>query len=93
MTWSDLQSVKEIKHKEPSTDEFLIAKVFESEEGKKALEALKKLAIEKPALVLQNDGVNTAIEMAMREGETNFFKKIVYVINKVRRYYESRQSE
>jgi hypothetical protein len=65
-------------------DDIIIATVFNSENGKKALEVLKKLTLDKPSLqVMHNDGINTTIAMAMREGENNLFRKILLIIKKV----------
>lgn len=85
--WSsidDIETNKEFQPRPPSDDEIVIAKVFKGEIGEKALDALRRLTIEKPSL--QNmfpDGVNTAIAMALREGENNLYRKILSIIKKV----------
>ena len=91
MTWEDMDTPEKQKRAEPATGEFLVAHIFNSEEGKKALSFLKEMAYEKTPLTLQNDGMNSVIEMATREGETNFYRKIDKIIKKVEKYYVYKQ--
>lgn len=91
MTWTDLEDLQKIKPAEPTVGEFSVAYIFKSEEGVKALSFLKELAYEKTPLLLHSDGVNSTIEMAMREGETNFYRKIDKIIKKVEKYYAHKQ--
>lgn len=86
MSWSELEQIENTKISVPSKEEFLVAKVFESEEGQKALAYLKAQAYEKKPLVLNSDGINTAIDMAMREGEINFYRKIEKILTKINNY-------
>lgn len=86
MTWQELKDPETPAPKPPTKEEFLLAKVFNSDEGKQALAYLKTFAFEKKPLVMLNDGINTAIIMAMREGEINFYRKIEQTINKIENY-------
>lgn len=75
-----------------SDDEVILASVFNTENGKKALKVLEKLTTEKPSLqVMHNDGINTAIAMAMREGENNLYRKILLIIKKVNNHGSRKQ--
>lgn len=84
--WKGLEEIENKKVDSPklSDDEIMIAQVFKGEKGVKALEALRRMTIEKPSFQsMYTDGVNTAIGMAMREGENNLYRKILLTIKKV----------
>ena len=84
--WKGLDDVenKEVQPLELSDDEVVIAKVFKGEHGARALEALRRMTIDRPSFqTMFPDGVNTAIAMSMREGENNLYRKILLTIKKV----------
>lgn len=84
--WKALQDIEDnqIQPMGLSDDEVMIAKVFKGESGRKALEALRHITIDKPSFQsMYADGVNTAIGMALREGENNLYRKILLTIKKV----------
>lgn len=84
--WSGLEEIenREVQANSISDDEAMIAKIFKGEQGVKALEALRRMTIDKPSFQsMYPDGVNTAIGMAMREGENNLYRKILLTIKKV----------
>jgi hypothetical protein len=67
-----------------SDDDIVIAKIFKGEQGDKALKALARITVEKPSFQsMYPDGINTAIGMAMREGENNLYRRILSIIKKV----------
>ena len=81
--WGGLEK-PELARSEPTVDDQLIAKVFSSEEGNKVLQALAKITLGKPVLqTIAAEGVNTAIFMALREGENNLYRKILAIKNRV----------
>lgn len=87
MTWDEINNVNSgLNLPTPTPEEFLVAKIFKSDEGQKALTYLKNLAYEKKPIALQNDGINTTIVMAMQEGEINFFRKIEKILTKIENY-------
>lgn len=84
--WKGLNDIETSKPKSSglSDDEIQIAQAFKGEKGAKALDALRRITIEKPSFQsMYSDGVNTAIGMAMREGENNLYRKILLIIKKV----------
>jgi len=84
--WKALQDIEDnqIQPAKLSDDEIMIAKIFKGEPGTKALEALRRMTIDKPSFQsMYADGINTAIGMAMREGENNLYRKILLTIKKV----------
>jgi hypothetical protein len=94
MSWDEIENIGQgakQKISEPVAEEFFLANFFNTEEGKKSLQYLEALAFKKPPLILQNDGINSAIEMAMREGEIKFYRKIEKIIIKVQKYYANRK--
>lgn len=81
---TEAEMSKEIQPTVLSDDEVMIAKVFKGESGAKALEALRRITIDKANFqTMYADGVNTAIGMAVREGENNLYRKILSIIKKV----------
>jgi len=86
MSWEELGKIGNVK---PQTvaltdDEIVIAQIFKGEHGSKALAALARITVEKPSFqTMHSDGVNTAIAMAVREGENNLYRKILLTIKKV----------
>ena len=84
--WKSINDLELNKPKSPglSDDEIIIAQAFKGEKGAKALKALCRMTVEKPSFqTMYADGVNTAIGMAMREGENNLYRKILLIIKKV----------
>jgi hypothetical protein len=84
--WKGLEDIEnqKIESLGLSDDEVMIAQAFKGEKGAKALEALRRITIEKPSFQsMYTDGVNTAIGMALREGENNLYRKILLIIKKV----------
>lgn len=84
--WKGLEDIESGKVNSPglTDDEIMVAQAFKGERGAKALEALRRMTIEKPSFQsMYADGVNTAIGMAMREGENNLYRKILLIIKKV----------
>lgn len=84
--WDSLDTAENVNVNSSSLsdDEIIIAQVFKGEKGKKALEALSRLTIEKPSFqAMYSDGINTTIGMAMREGENNLYRKILLILKKV----------
>lgn len=75
MTWQELRDPETPAPKPPTKEEFLLAKVFNSDEGKQALAYLKTFAFEKKPLVMLNDGINTAIIMACEKVKLIFIGK------------------
>lgn len=83
--WNGLNEIENQKvQAQPLTDdEIVIAKIFKGEHGPRALEALARITVEKPSFqAMYSDGTNTAIAMAMREGENNLYRKILLTIKK-----------
>lgn len=75
----------------PSDDEFIIAKLFSTEEGIRGLAALQHMTIDKPSFQsMHSDGINTSIAMAIREGENNLYRKILLTLKKVNNYGKRR---
>ena len=86
MSWLDLENAgkQKLEAAAPTDDEIMIAKIFKGEHGPKALDALRRMTIEKPSLqAMFPDGMNTAIAMAVRNGENNLYFKILSIIKKV----------
>jgi len=84
--WQALEEIEtnEVQPTKLSDDEVMIAKVFRGESGQKALEALRRMTIDKPSFQsMYADGVNTAIGMSLREGENNLYRKILLTLKKV----------
>jgi uncharacterized membrane protein YfhO len=90
MTWDktlDISSTKKVSLVQPTENDFLIAKFFSKKEGAEVLEILKSMTIDRPVLHSYfNDGVNTSLSMALREGENNFVRQIFSIIKKVNKY-------
>jgi len=87
--WKSLDEIEtnQIQPTKLSDDEIVIAKTFKGGAGVKALEALRRMTIDKPSFQsMYADGVNTAIGMALREGENNLYRKILLIIKKVDTY-------
>ncbi len=85
MTWSFLNKPSQKSEKTEITLSPLevdIARCFSTPEGIKCLEAIKKLTIESANNNIHQDGMNTAIAMALKEGENNLCRKIIAIINK-----------
>ena len=86
MSWDELNNIGNVKAQAVALtdDEIVIAKIFKGEHGPRALEALARITVEKPSFqAIHSDGVNTAIAMAVREGENNLYRKILLTIKKV----------
>lgn len=86
MGWNDIEEAgkQKVEAVKPTDDEVVIAKIFKGEHGPRALEALKRMTVEKPSLqAMYPDGMNTAIAMAVRNGENNLYFKILSIIKKV----------
>ncbi len=86
MGWTDIEEAgkQKVEAVKPTDDEVVIAKIFKGEHGPRALEALKRMTVEKPSLqAMYPDGMNTAIAMAVRNGENNLYFKILSIIKKV----------
>lgn len=86
MSWNELNQIgkQNVQAIQPTDDEVVIAKIFKGEHGPRALEALKRMTVEKPSLeAMYPDGMNTAIAMAVRNGENNLYFKILSIIKKV----------
>lgn len=86
MSWEELNNIGNQKAQavELTDDEIVIAKIFKGEHGPRALEALARITVEKPSFqAMYSDGTNTAIAMAVREGENNLYRKILLTIKKV----------
>lgn len=87
--WGEIDNNKQVKTVKikPTDQEFLLTELFVSKKGKLVLEYLAKLTIEKPSFqTMFTDGTNTAIGMAIREGENNLYRKIKSIIDKVEKY-------
>jgi len=83
--YHDVQNQKqEIK----LTDEDLkVAKLFNNDKGKEVLKIFASMTIDVPTLAtMGQDGLNTVIFQNIREGENNFYRKILQIINKVNTY-------
>lgn len=67
-------------------DYITILDTFRTTQGQRTLEILKNLTIEQPSLsTIGTDGVNTAIIMALKEGEKNFYHRLINIINKAKK--------
>lgn len=90
MTWDktlDVSSTTKAQAIKPTKNDFLIAKFFSEKEGAEVLEILKSMTIDKPVMHSYfNDGVNTSLSMALREGENNLVRQIFSIIKKVNKY-------
>lgn len=65
-------------------DELNVAKLFSSDQGKKVLKIFASMTIEQPTLAsMGSDGINTVIFQNIREGENNFYRKLLQILNKV----------
>lgn len=86
MGWKDIEDAGKQRTNAVvlTDDEVVIAKIFKGDLGPKALDALKRMTVEKPSLeAMYPDGMNTAIAMAVRNGENNLYFKILSIIKKV----------
>lgn len=82
--WASLEADKTPKKQAITDEERLIADIFSSKKGEKALEVLANMTVGKPILQqLAGDGVNTSIFMALREGENSLYRRIVAIKKRV----------
>ena len=84
--WDGLSPVSTNKENfTPTEDELQIYAAFSGKNGEKVLDILMKWTIGNPSLrQVSSDGMNTAMMMAMHEGENNLVRKILHIIKKVK---------
>ena len=91
--WDSIDNNVDIDKQNPKNidvtkEEYLVANLFNSEDGEKVLEILKNIAYNEknPEQVMCKDGMNSVISCSMLLGSQNFYRKIELILLKVKKY-------